>query len=252
MLHVLTFCPMTLFYLCLNYYFYHTRTMSIQSAEHREQLERWFWQTAFAERFSGASQTRMNEDARWIRQLLGHNESVPKLSIADENRLVTAKMRTTSAIRNGILCLLNVLGPLDFRSKEKINLKSDHFSRFTRAERHHIFPVGFLKKNGHESGRVHSIPNFCFIPRDTNLWIADRPPSEYMLALRNLYGSQDEFQQVMRTHLIPVGNDSGIWSDNFDLFLKQRARLIIEEIKVRCGITNVIKARESGSRCKQD
>ncbi len=225
----------------LNNYFYHSSGMSVRSSEHRDQLERWFWLTAFAERYSGASQTRMNEDVRWIRQLLERNESVPKMNIADDNRLVASKMRTTSAIRNGVLCLLNVLGPQDFRSKEKINLNSDHFSRFTRAERHHIFPVGFLKNRGLESGRVHSIPNFCFIPRDTNSWIGDRAPSDYMRGIRNMYSSDEEFLAVMRTHLIPVGNDSGIWTDNYELFLKQRARLLIEEIKVRCGISTSLK-----------
>ena len=45
----------------------------------------------------------------------------------------------------------------------------------------------------------------------------------------------------MNTHLIPVGNESGIWTDNYELFLKQRARLLLEEIKVRCGITTALK-----------
>ena len=225
----------------LNFYFYRTGSLGIKSPGHREQLERWFWRTAFAERYSGASQTRMNEDARWIRRLLKENEPYQRLPIVDEERLVSARMSTRSAIRNGVLCLLNTMRPLDFKSREPIRLESDHFSKFTRAERHHIFPAGFLKTKGLASKQVHSIPNFCFIPRDTNLWIGDRPPSEYFLDLRNSYNNDHAFEAVMWTHLIPVGPDSGVWSDNYELFLKQRARLLMEEIKLRCGITTSLR-----------
>ena len=223
-------------------YFYLTELNAILSNEHRKQLEFWFWRCAFSERYSGASQTRMNEDARWLRQLIKNDSMYSMMPIVDEDRLVEAKMSsTTSAIRNGILCLLNIIGPLEFKNKMPINLATDHFSKFTVAEKHHIFPVSFLKKQGFESKHVHSIPNFCFIPKNLNVWISDKPPSTYMREIRNSYSSEQEFQDVMKTHLIPVDADSGIWSDNYELFLKQRARKLIEEIKVRCGITTALK-----------
>lgn len=228
----------------LNHYFFLAATKSIQSVDHRVQLELWFWRVAFGERYSGASQTRMNEDARWIRHLLAFSEGCPEFPIANERRLLSARMSQTSAIRNGLLCLLVAFGPLDFRSQQKVALTGDHFSKFTLAERHHIFPVGFLKQQGFDAKRVHSLANFCFIPSDTNKWIGDRAPSDYMREIRNMYSSDEEFLAVMRTHLIPVGNDSGIWTDNYDLFLRQRARLLIEEIRERCGITTSLKAED--------
>ena len=225
----------------LAYYYFQIGSTAISSLEHRAQLERWFWSAAFSERYSGASQTRMNEDARWIQQLVAADQPLAAAPVLEEDRLVSSRMSTRSAIRNGILCLLYSMRPLDFRSREKIRLDSDHFSRFTRAERHHIFPAGFLKKQGLGAKQVHSIPNFCFIPPDTNGWIGDKPPSEYFPELRNMYESEEAFESVMRTHLIPAGRDSGIWSDNYDLFLKQRARLLMEEIRTRCGITTSLR-----------
>jgi hypothetical protein len=184
----------------------------------------------------------MNEDARWLKRLIEEGAPYTDLTITDEERLISTLMSwSTSAIRNGILCLLNQAGPLDFKNRTSINLKTDHFSKFTLAEKHHIFPVSFLKCKGFESKYVHCIPNFCFIPADLNKWIADRAPSDYMTEIREGYDNQDEFQRVMATHLIPVGSDSGIWADDYELFLKQRARLLIEEIKIRCGISSSIK-----------
>ena len=228
----------------LNHYFFRATSKAIQSFEHRQQLEYWFWRVAFGERYSGASQTRMNEDARWIRQLLSYSESCPEYPIATERRLLNARMSQTSAIRNGLLCLLNTLGPLDFRSQQKVALAGDHFSKFTLAERHHIFPVGFLKQQGSDAKRVHAIANFCFIPSDTNKWIGDRAPSDYMKEIRDGYDSQAEFERVMFTHLIPVGDDSGIWENEYDQFLSKRAGLMMDEIRRRCGISGSLKAED--------
>ncbi|MDE2635194.1 MAG: DUF262 domain-containing protein [Chloroflexota bacterium] len=228
----------------LNHYFFRVSSKSIQSAEHRQQLEYWFWRVAFGERYSGASQTRMNEDARWIRQLLSYSEGCPEYPIATERRLLNARMSQASAIRNGLLCLLNTLGPLDFRSQQKVAIAGDHFSKFTLAERHHIFPVGYLKQQGFDARRVHAIANFCFIPSDTNKWIGDRAPSDYMCEIRKIYSSDEEFRAVMRTHLIPAGNDSGIWTNDYEQFLRQRIDLLLREIGVRCGVRIAVQEEQ--------
>ena len=180
----------------------------------------------------------MTEDAAWIRHMIKDNVQYIQLNIADESDLVNASMRSsTSAIRNGILCLLNARRPLHFRNRTEVNIGSDHFSTFSRAEKHHIFPAEFLRKRGFALSRVHSIPNFCFIPAQLNRWIGDKAPSIYMKEIRNEFKDVSDFEHIMRTHLIPVGNDSGLWTDDYELFLVQRARLLIQEIKQKCGIS---------------
>ena len=226
----------------LGHYFYQTDSHAIQAYEHRKQLEYWFWRTTFSQRYSGASQTRMTEDATWIRQLIEQDVPYTQIKVADENDLVGASMRsTTSAIRNGILCLLNMRRPLHFRNRSEISIGGDHFSTFSRAEKHHIFPAEFLRKRGFALGKVHSIPNFCFVPSQLNRWISDKAPSEYMTEIREQYADMKDFESVMRSHLIPVDNDSGIWTDDFELFLRQRARLLVQEIKLKCGITSSVE-----------
>jgi hypothetical protein len=44
----------------------------------------------------------------------------------------------------------------------------------------------------------------------------------------------------MRSHLIPVEDDSGIWTDNYERFLVKRAELLTVEIMRRCGISDNI------------
>jgi hypothetical protein len=146
---------------------------------------------------------------------------------------------TTSAVRNGILCILNLQGPLHFRNAGRIQLSGEQFSKFNVAEKHHIFPVGFLRQQGYSSRDVHRVPNFCFIPEELNKWIADRPPSQYMREIRDEIG-EDQFQAVMTSHLIPVGENSGIWTDDYQRFLRQRAELLLGAITHRCGVSDEI------------
>ena len=222
----------------LVHYFFHADAHVIQSFEQRKQLEYWFWRSAFSQRYSGASQTRMTEDASWIRQLVGNETHYMHLNVANENDLISASMRsTTSAIRNGILCLLNSKRPRHFKNRMETNLGTDHFFSFTRAEKHHIFPAGFLREKGYALTRVHSIPNFCFIPAELNQWIGDKSPSVYVSEIRDSIDDINEFERVMLTHLIPVDSNSGIWTDDYELFLRQRARLLVQEIRQLCGIT---------------
>lgn len=43
----------------------------------------------------------------------------------------------------------------------------------------------------------------------------------------------------MKTHLIPDLEKFGIWDDDYDTFFKERAKLVSEEIKKGCWISNI-------------
>ena len=240
------FLPYDAFLPVLVKYYFETGLHGISSTEHQRQLEYWFWRSTFSQRYGSAVDTRITEDARWVRQLIEVNAPYRKLPVEDLD-LPRTIMSKTSAIARGILCILNVRQPLHFSSKAKVNLATDHFSKFTSAERHHIFPAGLLSKKGFKWGQVHSVANFCFIPADLNKWISDRPPSDYMSQIRDQYDDVTEFQRVMSTHLIPVNEDSGIWTDDYELFLGQRSSLLMDEIRRRCGIGSRIDSQEQDS-----
>jgi hypothetical protein len=232
----------------LAYYFYYGATNSVKSTLHQDQLEKWFWRTAFAERYSGASQTRMTEDAERIRRLINTNEPFDFDTMPvplDEKALIQASMlNTTSAIRNGILCMLAVNRPLHFSNKSEFPIQGDHFSKFTLAERHHIFPVGFLQNQEIPKRMIHSIPNFCFIPADLNQQISDKAPSDYFFELRDKHSDTGDFEKIMNTHHIPVDDASAIWKDDFRAFLNQRANTIMKEIRHLCGLSVRLKEEE--------
>ena len=240
------FLPYDAFLPVLIKYFFDIGLHGISSPEHRRQLEYWFWRSAFAQRYGSATDTRMTEDAHWLRRLIADNTPYRQLQV-DNIQLPNTHMSKTSAIARSILCILNLQQPLHFTSKAKINLNTDHFSKFTSAERHHIFPAAFLVKRGYKWYQTRSLANFCFIPADLNKWISSRKPGDYMNEIRDGYNSREEFERIMSTHLIPIGDDSGIWTDDYELFLRQRASLIMNEIRRRCGIGSRIHSHEQDS-----
>ncbi len=231
----LEFVPYEAMLPVLQHWFFLTEDRKILSRKHLEQIDSWFWQAAFGNRYSGASQTAMTNDATAFREFINSQTEFGLPLTVSERALADGSMgATTSAVRNGILCLLNLQQPRRFDTGEEFQVVGPDYERFTRAENHHIFPSGFLKMQGFMTKDVHRIPNFCFIPADLNRKIGDSSPSQYMDDIRQKLG-EHRFREVMRSHLIPVGKDSGIWSDDYQLFLKQRSTLLLEEIQYLSG-----------------
>ena len=213
----------------LSYYFYHLPSHAI-SAEHRRILWQWFWRVALSERYGSTSPTRMAEDAQKFRQIIAGNLitfDYPSKATAE----AVARVRmtsTTSALRNSILCLLALRQPLNFKDNSPVNLSHTFFSTFTVAERHHIFPNGFLQKQGVPSRLVHLAANFCFIPAALNKEISDKAPSKYFSRYRD---ENSDFEKAVDSHLIPTQPDSPVWQDDYNDFIRQRANLIASALK---------------------
>ena len=231
----LEFVPYEAMLPVLQHLFYVAGEQMESSTELLQQVDHWFWQAAFGNRYGGASQTAMTSDAAALRESVKTQKEFLPLTVT-ERALVNGSMRaTTSAVRNGVLCLLNMRKPRRFDTGEIMSVSGPDFERFTRAESHHVFSSGYLKSHGFQTKEVHWIPNFCYMPSVISKRIGDAPPSQYMADFRSELG-ETRFAEVMRSHLIPVGNDSGIWNDDYRLFLNQRSELLFGAIQQLCGV----------------
>jgi len=212
----------------LAYYFYH-RSSSAISAREREVLWQWFWRVTLSERYSSTSPSRMAEDALKLRAMLdGEEISFDYPSKATPDAIARTKMTsTTSALRNAVICLLALKRPQNLKDGSPVNLADDFFSNLKKAERHHIFPVDYLRRQGFPVASVHLVPNFCFIPADLNREIGNRPPAEYLAQFQK---DNPLFTAAAESHLLPVSPDAAVWEDDYERFLSERARLIAEEL----------------------
>lgn len=206
------------------YYFYTSKNRSI-SLIHKKTIEKWFWRVSFSERYARATPTNMGEDKKLFDEIIkGGAFSIDYPVSLDVKTIIDIQMYRTSAIKNAILCLLAMEVPKHFKNNASIQLDDSYFSDFNAPEKHHIFPATFLEQHGIWE---FSLANFCFIPAELNKEILNKKPSEYFSELKN---ENPEFEETMASHLIPVDDDSGIWTNDYNKFIEQRATLIKNRI----------------------
>ena len=205
----------------------------------KNKIEEWFWKVSFSERYSTTTFTRMGEDRAIFDKIIEEVTDLPVDYPININirKIKSITMGRKSAIRNAILCIMAMKAPKNFRDGSIVSLDRDYFSEFNSSEKHHIFPKSFLRKQ--KIREENTIVNFCFIPSELNKEISDKKPSEYF----NRYKKENkELNDVLKTHLIPYVNESGVWTDEYHKFLDQRAELIEKEIKKVVGITTRLEA----------
>lgn len=213
--------------------------------EHKIWIDRWFWRSAFSERYVQAQTSKMATDAKAIKELIEGKTDPPNypLTISKESILSMKINRSSGAARNAILCLLARMKPKHFVTGADVSLAKDHFSEIKDPNAHHIFPRNFLKKVlKRRVDDVHLLPNFCYLPADLNNKIKDRPPSEYFVEFKGADGSNPYFEDSLRSQLLPSAPDSPIWIDDYDGFLQQRTDLIWAEILKAVGEGDIYDA----------
>lgn len=212
----------------LAYYFFHAPSSALSAADRRT-LWQWFWQVTLSERYSSTSPSRMAEDARELRAAArGEEVTIAFPSRVTSDSVARTKMTTTSsALRNAFVCMLALRQPRDLKDGSPVNLGDGFFSNLKKAERHHVFPVGYIRNRGWSVASVNLLPNFCFIPADLNREIGSQAPADYLSQYRE---ANSEFAVAAASHLLPVGPDAAVWDNDFQAFLKERAHLIAVEL----------------------
>lgn len=146
----------------------------------------------------------------------------------EQLRDVTPRQRS---LYRATICLILASGdrPLDFHSRAVLN---DQLLTTSGIDDHHIFPAKFLEDRGLDTRQRDCVLNRCLIDSATNQRISCSAPSAYMAELRDEPGFP--MQAVLKSHLIPYGPDSGLWGDDYELFLQQRLELVAGAIGQAC------------------
>lgn len=208
-------------------------------------IVQWYWNAIFSQKYETSTDTRGASDFVELVNWIGNGGAKP--NVMNSSNILQLNLRehsnTNSGIYNGILCLLIQNNPLDFYTGSTLrNLQG--------IDDHHIFPLNFLGRNPslvnaqNDSEKVklkNCILNRSLISSTTNRKIQDKKPSEYMIEIKqthitNSQNSADSFKQILKSHLLPHGNDECFMQDNFELFLDLRQQIIMAEIKRVTGL----------------
>jgi hypothetical protein len=194
----------------------------------RDTLLFWFVQSGMWGRFSGSTESFLDKDMAAI-------EGQDTLdNLLEEFRLWHGGMRVKPEHFGGwslgarfypVLYMLTRMGSArDWGTG--LPLKASLLGKMSRLEVHHIFPKALLYKHKYGRSEANAISNFCFLTKDTNLNISDRPPEIYFQEIESRHPG------ALASQWIPM--DKNLWKiENFRGFLEARKKLLAEEMNRR-------------------
>lgn len=208
---------------------YMDRKQSALDEKERDKLLFWFAQAAMWGRFSGSTETIIDQD---LAALEGPSGGLDTL--LEQLRLWHGGLRVDAGHFNGwslgarfypVLYMLTRMS--DARDwGTGLTLKACLLGKMSRLEVHHIFPKSQLYKLNYKRAEVNSLANFCFLTKETNLNISDRLPEEYFPKI------EANHPGALASQWIPA--DPSLWNANRYLdFLDARKALLAAETNKR-------------------
>ena len=195
----------------------------------RDKLLFWFVQAGMWGRFSGSTESFIDQD---LAALEGPDGGLDKL--LEQLRLWHGGLRVEPGHFTGwslgarfypVLYMLTRMGAArDWGTG--LPLRASLLGKMSRLEVHHIFPKAQLYRRRYKRAEVNALGNFCFLTKDTNLQISDRLPEEYFPEIEAAHPG------ALASQWIP--QDPGLWKiDNYLEFLDARKELLASEVNMR-------------------
>lgn len=188
----------------------------------RDKILYWYIHTFLWGRYAGSTESILSQDLRAIEDKDNALDNL--ISLLSQNR-GDLRIRPNDFLSWSIgarfyplLYMMTRTG----RAKDwntGLELSSHLLGRLNRLEVHHIFPKALLYKHNYPRQEVNALANFTFLTQETNLYVTDRDPAEYL----------EEFIQknpgAVETHWIPM--DRNLWKvENYQDFLAGRRELL--------------------------
>ena len=196
----------------------------LADAAETDRLLYWYFHSAMWGRFSGSTETTLDQDFEAIEEIDGGIER-----LIERLRLWHGSLRVEPGHFRGyslgarfypVLYALTRVG--DARDwGTGLALKHGLLGHMSALEVHHIFPKALLYRSEYDRSQVNAVANFCFLIKDTNIQISDHAPSEYFPEV------EERHPGALASQWIPM--DRELWETrNYPQFLEERQRLLAE------------------------
>lgn len=206
----------------------------------RQLCARWFFMTSLTGRYTSSPESTMESDLARLRDLKTGDEFVRAMNrICDAsltadywNITLPNELATSSPRSPSLFAYVAALVLLDARvlfSNQKVAdaLEPSVHANRAAAERHHLFPKGYLKTLGITEIRdTNQIANYALMDWGDNAGIGDQPPAEYLPRLLPRFSPAD-LQQMYYWHALPDGWEHMQYQD----FLVARRERMAQVIK---------------------
>lgn len=188
-----------------------------------ERLLFWFFEATMHQRFSGSSETKIDQDLKTMESIDPIDGMIANLKKDIPSFDVTAEMAEGKYQRHPFLPILFAIS----RQKNAKDwftgtvLSSTNVGPEHQIELHHIFPKAILKSNNdYKSHEIDDLANIVFLSQKANRSILKSRPEDYLAKIE---------EPRLVAQFVPL--DKNLWKvENFGDFLAERRRIIVEEI----------------------
>ena len=205
---------------------YLDRRVGTMSTPERDKLLFWYVQAAMWGRFSGSTETYIDQDLAALEKAEGGIDA-----LIDQLRLWRGGLRvepghftgwSTGARFYPLLYLLTRMRGAQ-NLCDGLSLNAHNLGMMNRLEVHHVFPKSLLYQHGYSKPEVNALGNYCFLTKECNLLISNRHPEEYFPKMEAANPG------VLRSQWIPT--DPELWKvKNYRAFLASRKALLADAL----------------------
>lgn len=211
------------------------RRLPKPSSSQYDALRRWFWLAASGEYFKGWSEAQMGADLQAINAFArGTTKEIDTGAALPRSALW---WRTAFSKRNAPSKLLALLlayeDPLDLLTGQRIDV-GRALSWQNDKEFHHFFPRAFLRARGVSAAKANVCGNVILLTSHSNIWVSDRPPSQYLRDLADIEG-EDALRGRLRTCLVEEEAYQAALRDDYGTFLRVRSEALHRRLMALIG-----------------
>lgn len=211
-------------------------------AEQRKYLEEFFWRMSLSYRYSSSTESKLAQDIKRIDLILKKQRpdyGDIKVYLDSPKTLIDTNFSAGNSYCKAVLCLLAYQEPKDFQDNGKVILDNSWLKIASSKNYHHFFPRKYLENCEISNG--NSLVNITFVSDRLNKrTIRARAPSNYIGDFKD---ENSDINRSLNSHFIDL-NGFGIESDDYDTFLKSRAKLLFKELKSRIDLSHKEPANE--------
>jgi hypothetical protein len=216
------------------------RQCGVREHELQRLCARWFVANLITGRYSGSSETIMEEDLSSVKDMTTAAEFVGAIEARLDailtndfwNMTLPLELETSSSRSPAALAYLaaqvKLNAPTLFSDKPVAQLL-DPTIRAPRPpmDRHHLFPRRYLQTSGIKNRKeINQVANFAVVEWPDNLTIGGKAPAEYAQQIKQRF-STAAWDRMMRAHALPPG-----WYElDYTEFLRQRRPLMAAMIR---------------------
>jgi hypothetical protein len=204
----------------------------ILDAEQILRVRKWFWRSAFNERYRGASEHFVSRDLQAIHSYVveGKGDADEFGRKPDQGIWRTIAFRSNNSRSRAFVLALALHGPRNLTNGVAIDT-ANALSIYNQKEFHHIYPRAHLKAIV-APGEHNALGNFCMLAASENRAISDSNPNTYLPECIKILGV--EAARTFESNLLPTPDKFPYEGASYAEFIEARTTVIDNVVSRLC------------------